>query len=145
VTLQASCDIRVPAPQVWDLLADVAHWDQWTKAVGSVVTEPGPVRVGQQPIVRLPWYTSTTYGWTVTAVEPGRSFTWTASGASNDLSGTVITGTHEITPGSAGCTVEVTMTFTGRLGGVAERLSRRRFGRYLQRLTADLKTRAESA
>lgn len=145
MTRRADCDITAPAPVVWALLADVLHWQRWTKAVGTVATwPPGPVHLGQQATVPLRWYTGTTYTWTVTALEPGRSFTWAATGDNNQLLGTTITTTHQISSTPTGCTVEIAMAFTGRLGPLAERLSRGTMNRYLRRLTTDLKSRAET-
>lgn len=65
---------------IWEALADVERWPEWTASVSSVQRlESGPLAVGSTARVVQPKVRPAVY--TVTACEPGASFVWTAKGA----------------------------------------------------------------
>jgi hypothetical protein len=78
--------------------------------------------------------------WTVTAVEPGSSWTWVSRSP-----GATTTAIHEVRPLPDGTTrVEQTLEQAGVLGALVGRLTRRMTRRYLAMEAAGLKTRAEA-
>ena len=138
VVVQRSIDIDAPAPVVWAVLSDVEHWPEWTASVSSMSrTRTGPLVVGERVVVTQPRLPTLTY--TVTAVDPGRSFTWEAgSRVSRGV------GEHVLTPrATGGCTATLRMTQQGPaarlVGALLDRLTRR----YLRMEAEGLKGRSE--
>jgi uncharacterized protein YndB with AHSA1/START domain len=102
-------DIDAPAEVVWDVIVDVEHWPQWTATMTSVRRETGsgPLTVGERVRVRQPRLPPVT--WTVTDVQPGRSFAWTATGL-----GARSVADHAVVPRpDGGSTATVRSTSTG--------------------------------
>ena len=78
--------------------------------------------------------------YTVTVVEPGKSFTW-----EQRQPGSVVTAVHSSTPlPDGGTRVELKVVMTGALGGVVGRMYRKLTDRYLAMEAAGLKSRAEA-
>jgi len=87
-----SADVSAPAQQVFDTYADVEHWPSWTSTVTSVeLIDKGPLRVGTRARVRQPRLPVAI--WQVTALVPGREFTWVSRGR-----GVETAGIHRVTP-----------------------------------------------
>jgi uncharacterized protein YndB with AHSA1/START domain len=102
-TLTASTTIDAPASAAWAVVADYGRDPEWRAGVETMAPSPsGPVAVGTTTAEVL-HLGGRTYrnGGEVTAVEPGRRFTWrTTSGADADGSRTVralAEGTCEVT------------------------------------------------
>lgn len=69
--------IDAPAELVWRTISDVAAWPEWTPTMRAVRRlEDGELREGASAEVEQPAQPKRT--WTVTALTPGKSFTWTA-------------------------------------------------------------------
>ncbi|GAA4700288.1 hypothetical protein GCM10023215_43750 [Pseudonocardia yuanmonensis] len=77
--------------------------------------------------------------WTVTHVDPGRSFTW-----SSHAPGLRSTAEHEIRRAAGGCTLVLRFAQTGLLAGPVWRLMVRTVRRYVDLEAEGLKRRAET-
>src|SRR4028119_2134338 len=72
-------EIDASPERVWEVLADVERWSEWTETVTSVrLLDDGPLRSGSRAKINQPKIPETEY--VVTEIEPGQSFTWVASG-----------------------------------------------------------------
>lgn len=77
--LEVSTNIDVPVERVWAAIIDVERWHEWTASITSAEKlEAGDLKVGSRVRVKQPKLPPTV--WTVTALEPGRSFEWQATG-----------------------------------------------------------------
>lgn len=62
---------------VWEALADVARWPEWTTSMSEVrPSESGPLRVGMRVTVVQPWLAPQV--WEVTELVPDVGFRWEA-------------------------------------------------------------------
>lgn len=119
--------IDAPAQPVWEVLADVARWPEWTPTVERVERlDEGPLQVGSRAKVSQPRLPRAL--WKVTEIVDGRSFTWEAKGP-----GLRTIGRHEVVPdGSAGALVTLSIEQTGLMGGFAAMLWRRLTQHYIE-------------
>ena len=129
--------IAAPAATVWEVYSDVTGWPGLTDSVTSVeLLEPGPLRVGSRARIRQPRLPVAE--WTVTEIDPGRSFTWVARGP-----GVRTTGTHVVEPEGDGARATAILDQGSLLGPVVGLLTRGLTKRYLAMELAGLKARAE--
>jgi hypothetical protein len=135
----AEITIAAPIERVWDVYADVERWPTWTASVSSVELVAGDhIAIGTAARIKQPRFPRLT--WTVTEVEPGRSWTWVARSA-----GATTTAAHELRAIDGGTTQVVqTITQQGPLGGLVGRLMRGLTRRYLAIEGAGLKERVEA-
>ena len=93
---------RAPADRLWELMSDVRRWPQWLPTVDAVTPlEPArPDEVGARYTVEQPGLPRAV--WAITAIEPGRSFTWESA-----QPGIRSVGTHELRPSADGTTTTV--------------------------------------
>jgi uncharacterized membrane protein len=138
VEQRTSIDVDAAPERVWDVLVDVGRWPEWTDSVSNVrVLDDGPLAVGSRVEISQPRIPTGIY--TVTALDPGRAFTW-----EQRQPGSRVTAHHACSPLRGGGTrVELTVAMGGTIGGVVGRLYRRLTARYLAQEAAGLKTRAE--
>jgi len=131
-------EVAAPPERVWEVLVDVEKWPEWTDSVSSVrLLGDGPLAVGSRVEVSQPRIPQGIY--TVTALDPGRAFTW-----EQRQPGSTVSAHHECTPlPDGGTRVELSVVMSGALGGVVGRLYRRLTERYLAMEAAGLKARAE--
>ncbi|MDT0349817.1 SRPBCC family protein [Pseudonocardia charpentierae] len=138
VVVQRSIDIDAPASTVWAVVSDVERWPEWTASISSVKrSQTGPLAVGERVVVAQPRLPTLTY--TVTEVDEGRSFTWSAGSA---VSRGV--GEHVLAPRiNGGCTATLRLTQRGPgarfVGVLLDRITRR----YLRMEAEGLKARSE--
>jgi uncharacterized protein YndB with AHSA1/START domain len=139
VVVQRSIDIDAPVPTVWEVVSDVERWPEWTASVRSARRErTGPLVLGERVVLAQPRLPTVTY--TVTALEPGRSFTWEAG---NAVSRGV--GEHVLTPRvGGGCTATLRVVQHGPAAPVAALLLRRIAHRYVRMEAEGLKARSEA-
>lgn len=131
-------EIDTATEQVWDVLVDVARWPQWAETVTSVTRlDEGPLAVGAKARVEQPKLPPTEY--VVTELEPGRSFTWVATGP-----GVRTTARHVVEPMGSGTRVRLSVEQAGPLGVVMGRLFFKGLtDRYLAAEAAGLKAHVE--
>ena len=137
--IEASVDVAAPAQVVFDTYVDVELWPSWTGSVTGV--EPldrGPLRVGARTRVRQPRLPVAI--WQVTALEPGREFTWQTRGA-----GVLTTATHRVTPiTDIRCRVTAILRQAGPLAAVVGLTHRWLTRRYLDTELRGLKAYCEA-
>jgi uncharacterized membrane protein len=138
MTFARSILIAAPPQLVWGVMSDVERWHEWTASVTSIrLFQRSPLTIGSRALVRQPKLPPAV--WKVTAIDPGRSFTW-KSGAP----GMWVFGTHSVGPRDGGAEATLRLDYHGPLGGLLARLTRRITERYLDYEAAGLKQRSES-
>ncbi len=138
--MEQRVDIEVAASpeRVWDVLVDVERWPQWTDSVSSVrLLDARPLAVGSRVAISQPRIPTGTY--TVTALRPGRSFTW-----EQRQPGSTVQAHHQCSPlPDGGTRLELQVVMSGPLGRIVGRVYRGLTQRYLALEAAGLKARAE--
>jgi len=130
-------DIAAPPERVWQVMSDVDRWAEWTPSVTRVTRQQGaPFAVGTRVMIRQPKFPPAL--WTVTSIEPGRSFTWAAVGP-----GFRSVGTHRVDATSTGSRATLSLDLQGPLGGLFGRLTRGITERYIRFEANGLKARSE--
>ena len=105
-------DIAAPPATVWDVMADVERWREWTASVTSIRRmDTGPLRVGSRAWIRQSRFPPAL--WTVTDLNDGRSFTW-KSGAS----GMYVFAHHSVTPVAHGAHAVLSLRYEGLIARV---------------------------
>jgi uncharacterized membrane protein len=124
---QVTVPIAAPASAAWQILADLEQWPTWTASMTTV--EPiggGTLAPGLQVKVKQPKLREVVM--TVTAVDPGRSFTWVSRSP-----GITTTAVHDIADtGPAASEVTLTFEMVGPLGSVTGVLFGGLIRRYVQ-------------
>lgn len=129
--------IEAPPESVWTVMADAERWHEWTPSVRSIrLLDKPPLRVGSRALIRQPKFPPAV--WTVTALEPGRSFTW-KSGAP----GVWVYARHSVEPVPGGTQATLTLHYEGALARLVGRLTRGITNRYLAYEAEGLKRRSE--
>jgi uncharacterized membrane protein len=133
-----SVGISAPADVVWSVFTDVERWPTWTRSVTSVEPLDGrDLEVGRRFRIRQPRLPALV--WVVTAVDPGRTWTWTATSA-----GARTDAWHQVLPDSdAGTVVTQGIDPRGPLGVVVGVLMRGLTRRYLAWEAQGLKRASE--
>ena len=137
--MQASVTVDIDAPpeRVWAVLTDVEAWPEWTASITSVRRlDKGPLHEGSRVLIRQPRIPPTL--WTVTELEDGESFVWTAPGP-----GLHTRASHTVTPAGSGSRAVLAVDPGGVLGRAFGRLYGSLTERYLDMEAAGLKQRAE--
>ncbi|HKU62379.1 MAG TPA: SRPBCC family protein [Gemmatimonadales bacterium] len=131
-------EISAPAERVWAIMGDIERWPEWTPTVTSVdLLDPGPLAVGQRARIRQPKLPLAV--WRITALEPGRSFTWVTRSP-----GVVVTARHSVEPAPGGSRAHLALHFGGPLGPLVARITRGLNLRYLDLEAAGLRRRSEA-
>ena len=133
-----SIGVEAPVDRVWEVLRDVERWPEWASTVTSVRRlDDGPLAVGSKARIEQPRIPPTEY--VVTELEPGRSFTWVATGP-----GVRTTARHRLEQLDGGRTrVTLAVEQGGPVGSVVGRFYRRLTDRYLATEAAGIKARSE--
>src|SRR3954466_14969782 len=106
---RASIAIDAPVEVVWSVFTDVERWPTWASSFTSVELVDGPMRLGAKAPIRQPGRPPGV--WEVTKWEPGRSWTWTATGP-----GARTEASHVLTASGRGTIAEQTIIATGPIG-----------------------------
>lgn len=130
-------EISAPPDRVWAVMSDIEAWPEWTPTVTRVeLLDPGPLAVGQRARVLQPRLPAAV--WRITALEPGRSFTWVTRSP-----GVVVTARHSVEPAPGGSRAHLALHFGGLLGPLVARITRGLNTRYLGLEAAGLRQRSE--
>jgi hypothetical protein len=150
---KTTIEVGVPAPVLWQAVADVEHWPEWTPTMNDItwLTGPaagspdsagptgstGPLVIGGQARVRQPRLPELV--WEVTDVRPGESFTWRTRST-----GVTAIATHEITVLTPErCELTLGLAQTGPMAAIAGFLTGRKVRYNLQQEAEGLKRYAE--
>ena len=133
-------DIAAPPDRVWAVMSDVERWPEWTASVRRVERlDQGPFAVGSRARVRQPRLPAAT--WTVTALEPGRSFEW-----QSPAPGLLSVGGHRVEPAENQTSrVTLSLTWSGLLTPVMRLLFGKLSQRYVTMEAQGLKRRCEAS
>jgi uncharacterized membrane protein len=132
-----SVEIEATAEAVLAVWTDVEHWPDWTASITSVHRlDSGPLGTGSQARVKQPKLPPAV--WTVTELEPGRSFVWVSS-----VPGVRTAAEHRVTPTATGVTATLVLHQNGPLATVTGWFAGRLTRRYLDMEATGLKRRAE--
>jgi uncharacterized membrane protein len=135
-----SIEIAAPSDRTWAVLSAVSNWPQWAPTVTSVEPlDQRELQVGGR--YRLTQPKLGTAVWTVTAVEPGRQFTWESRS-----SGVRAVASH-VVEGTGGPTSAVTLrvALSGPLAFVGSLVAGSLTRDYMQQEAQALKEAAERA
>ncbi len=132
-----SIDIAAPPDRVFDVMQDVERWHEWTPSISGIRRiGGGPFGVGARALVRQPKFPPAL--WTVTDLQPGRSFAWVSRAP-----GLRVTGVHTAEPSAHGTRATVGIDIEGLFAGPWARLTRAITERYLAFEVQGLKARCE--
>ena len=133
-----STNVAAPAERVWQVMSDVERWHEWTASITSVKRlGGGNFAVGSKAVIRQPKFPPAL--WKVTAIEPGKSFTWISTAP-----GLRVIGRHSVEPTVTGSRATLSLELEGIFGGVWGRMIRDITNRYLAFEAAGLKARGEN-
>jgi carbon monoxide dehydrogenase subunit G len=131
-------DIGAPAGRVWQVMSDTDRWHEWTPSVSSVKRLGDEAfAVGTRVLIRQPKLPPAF--WTVTAIEPERSFTWVSTSP-----GLRVVGRHSVAPTAVGSRATLSLQFHGMFGGLFARLTKGITERYIALEAKGLKARSEN-
>lgn len=130
--------VHAPAARVWELLVDVEGWPAWTKSMREIERlETGPLAVVSRYRVTQP--KGRPMVWTVTKLQPMRTFTWVAT-----QPGLSVEAVHRIDEDGDGVRTTLELIMTGPLAWLAGRTAGSRVRSYVDMESDGLKRAAES-
>lgn len=131
-------DINASPAQVWTILADVAHWKDWTPTVKSFEwVEGDTLAVGAK--ARLDLEGAGKGIWTVTNIDEGRSFSW-----ENHTKGVRTVGGHVVDARDGGSRVTLILEQSGFMATLLKPMIARVSNRNLPIEAAGLKRASEA-
>lgn len=131
-------DIAAPAERVWQVMSDVEQWHEWTPSVSSIKRlDRGPLAAGSRVVIRQPKFPPA--WWTVTALEPGKSFMWVSVAP-----GLRVVARHGVEPVGPGSRATLSLDLQGFFGGIFGRMTKGITERYLAFEANGLKARSEN-
>jgi len=137
LSFSTTVDINAAPAAVLAVMSDVERWPEWTASVTSVTRlDSGPFVVGSRARIRQPKLPPAL--WTVSAMEPGRSFTWISKGP-----GILVTAHHSIELREGGSRVTLSIRYRGLLAKLLVWMTRDINERYLAMEAKGLKARCE--
>jgi protein-S-isoprenylcysteine O-methyltransferase Ste14 len=138
-SLSATTIVAAPPAHVWALMADVTRWPEWLQTMSSVQPlDTVQLTIGARYRIAQPRLRPTV--WTVTGLEPMRSFSWESRSP-----GVRVVADHRLAPLPDGSTsVTLQIRFLGPLSMLARVLGGSLAAEYLAREAAALTLRVES-
>jgi uncharacterized protein YndB with AHSA1/START domain len=136
--IDRTVNIDAEPERVWSVMSDIPRWPEWTRSVTKVEPlQPGPLTAGGAWRISQPRFGSRT--WHVTAIDPGRSFTWEAA-----RPGVRMVATHTIAPEGRGSAVTLSVDSSGWAVAMFGWLLAGSGRRFVDMEAEGLKRRAES-
>jgi hypothetical protein len=133
----SSIDINASPRAVWNILADVERWPDWTPTMTRVTKlTAGPLAKGTKARIIQPRLLPAV--WRVTEIHEGRDFTWVCKSP-----GLRVTAGHSIHSTPTGARVTLSIRFSGLLAPILSVVLRRLNRRYLAAEARGLKARSE--
>jgi uncharacterized membrane protein len=130
---------EAPAEEVWRLFVDVERWPEMTRSLREVRrVDSGILRVGSEAIVRQPRLPRARSR--VTALEPGRSFTWETTAP-----GVTTAGDHFVEADGQRAVITLTLRQHGPLARLTDAVMGRLARTYLSMELEGFRRGAESA
>lgn len=137
LSFSRTVDIAAPPGDVFAVMSEVERWSEWTASVTSITRlDSGPFVVGSRARIRQPKLPPAL--WTVSAIVPGRSFTWISKGP-----GLLVTAHHSIEPLDAGSRVTLSIRYEGLFATLLAWMTKDINERYLDMEANGLKARCE--
>jgi hypothetical protein len=131
-------EVRAAPARVLAVMMEIERWHEWTASVTSIrQLDPGALRIGTRALIRQPKFPPAL--WKITAVEPGRGFTWVSTGP-----GIHVTAHHFVEAAPVGTRVTLSLRYEGWLGKLLARMTRGITERYLDMEAEGLTKRSES-
>ena len=131
-------DIAAPTEAVWPVIYDVERWREWTPSVRSIhLFGKRPLQIGTRALVRQPKLLPAL--WKVTAIEPGRSFTWEAKSP-----GLHVHAIHGVEPTPGGSRATLRLRYSGPLARWFAAWTLETTSNYLEYEASGLKRRSEA-
>jgi len=141
VDFQVTVDIQASPEIVWGVMSDAERWHEWTPSVRSIrllrKSDTGTLAIGTRALIRQPKFPPAV--WKVTAIEPGRSFTWRTGAPA-----VWAYGHHSVEAIHGGSRATLKLHYEGEIGRLLARLTRTIADQYLGYEAAGLKQRSES-
>ena len=135
--VEVSVNIEAEPARAWAVMTDVEAWPEWTASVTAVQRlDAGELRPGAEARIKQPRLPAAT--WRVTAVDPGRAFTWEAQ-----VRGVRSVATHRIEPAGAGARVTLVLEQHGLAANLFAPFTRPMVRKYVEMEAAGLKRRSE--
>jgi hypothetical protein len=114
--VQVVVDINAPPDRVFAVWRDVERWPVWNATVTSIrLLGGGPLAMGSRVKIRQPGLLPAVWG--VTRFDEPGGFAWVTGGL-----GVRVEADHSAVAAGGGCTVTLTLRFSGPLGGLASRI-----------------------
>jgi carbon monoxide dehydrogenase subunit G len=137
--LQRSVTVAATPARVWELVSDVEGWPALIPTVDAVERlDDGPIAVGSRTRLRQPRLPEAV--WTVTELDPGRSFTWASSSP-----GVAITASHVVVPHADGSRLSLSVDISGLLAPLGWWMTKSLTQRYVETEAASIKAAAEAS
>ena len=135
-----SISIDAPAPLVWSIFSDVERWPEMTPSVDRLTAlDEAPLAVGRRYRIEQPRFPKLV--WEVTALEPGRSWTW----VQRSPGGTTLAIHEVVAQGPERTMVRQRIDQRGPMGTIVGFLTKRITPRYMEQEAQGLKAMAEAA
>lgn len=136
-SFRVTTEIAAPPDRVWEIMADVERWREWTPSITSIKRlDDGPFAVGSRALVRQPKLPPAL--WKVTLIEPGRGFDWVSSAP-----GLRVTGKHWVEPIAGGSRATLSLELQGMFSGLLGWMTGEITEQYISLEAEGLKARSE--
>lgn len=138
MVIRTEVEVDAPPEAVWAVLTRPQDWPRWTESMDAVEMLDGGLEPGSRVRISQPGMRPLV--WTVSALDPGRTFTWTATAG-----GVTTTAWHTVAGGDGGrrARLELGLAQAGALAPVVALLLGRRMRRYVGLEAAGLRAAAE--